>query len=80
METTPNDYRSNLGNIKENIKENISQELSRSQWNERFQDLKSKANDAVGASEDMLKSHPFYSVLGAAAIGFVAGLMIRRRH
>jgi ElaB/YqjD/DUF883 family membrane-anchored ribosome-binding protein len=44
-----------------------------------YQDLQKRAKDYTEASEDMIKSHPFYSVLGAVAVGFVCGALLGRR-
>ncbi len=34
--------------------------------------VKTRTQDAVGASEDFITKYPFYTVLGAAAVGFLA--------
>ncbi|KYG60339.1 YqjD family protein [Bdellovibrio bacteriovorus] len=79
METTPNDFRSNLGNIKENVKQGVKQELDKSGWTDTYNMAQDRAREAMDASEEFVKAHPFYTVLGAAAVGLVAGLLIRRR-
>lgn len=76
METTPTDARSTMGSIKDNVK----QELRRSGWEDRYHTAQAKAREAVDASEEFVKDHPFYTVLGAATVGFVAGILMRRRH
>lgn len=80
METTPNDFRSNLGNIKENVTQSVKHEMQRSGWEDRYHAVQDKAREAVDASEEFVKAHPFYTVLGAATVGFVAGMLIRRNH
>ncbi|UOF02380.1 DUF883 family protein [Bdellovibrio reynosensis] len=88
MEPTPNDFKRDLGNIKdnlksgaENVRKNVKQGIEETNWREKYEDLQeqiqSRASDAVDASEDFIKEHPFYTVLGAAAVGLVAGLLIR---
>ena len=84
METPTNDIRSNLGNIKENViqganslKENV--ETVATDWQARYEDLRDRTVSAVDASEDFVKAHPFYTVLGAATVGFVAGMLLRRK-
>ncbi|HEX7673233.1 MAG TPA: hypothetical protein VF412_03630 [Bdellovibrio sp.] len=53
----------------------------RSQWGDTYDTIKGKAQDAFSASEDFVKEHPITTVLGACAVGFVAGLIARRsRH
>lgn len=37
-----------------------------------------RAEDAYDNSVDFVKKHPFSTVMGAAAIGFVAGILLRR--
>lgn len=87
METTPNDFRSNLGNIKDNakdaaksVKQGISKELEGMDLEKRYHAIQDKAREAVGASEDFVKAHPFYTLLGAATVGFVAAMLIRRNN
>lgn len=42
-----------------------------------YETAKERASEAVHASEDFVKKYPFYTVLGAAAVGFLAGAIIR---
>ncbi len=42
-----------------------------------YETAKEKASDAVENSESFVKKYPFYTVLGAAAVGFLAGAIIR---
>ncbi len=43
---------------------------------EQLRALKEQSQVVLGRTEDMVKKHPFYSVLGAAAVGaIVAGLV-----
>lgn len=86
METTPNDFRKDLGTIKENvrqgansIRQNVEEQIENSGWQERYEDLRERASQAMEASEDFVKEHPYYTLLGAAAIGFVAGMLLRRK-
>jgi|GEM_PF-1917788 len=80
METTPNDFRSNLNNVKENVKQGLKQQLDRSGWTDRYEAVQDKAKQAADASEDFIKAHPFYTILGATAVGFIAGMLIRRNN
>lgn len=86
METTSNEFKKELGNIKENVRQgansirhNVEQQIEDSNWQERYEDLRKRAGEAVEASEDFVKEHPYYTLLGAAAIGFVAGMILRRK-
>lgn len=40
-----------------------------------YETAKAKTQSAVEASEDFVKKYPFYTVLGAAAVGYLAGWM-----
>lgn len=80
METTPNDFRNNLGDIKESVKKNVKQELHKRGWDDRYHAVQDKARVAIDTSEEFVKTHPYYTILGAAAVGFVAGMLIRRNH
>ena len=37
-----------------------------------------KTEDAIEASSTFVKDHPLYTVAGAATLGFVAGMLLRR--
>lgn len=66
------DIKSQIGSTKSDMK---------AQWNDRYESIKHRAQDAVSTSEDFVKEHPLATVLGACAVGFVAGLIARRtRH
>jgi ElaB/YqjD/DUF883 family membrane-anchored ribosome-binding protein len=47
-----------------------------------YETAREAAADAVHGSEDFVKRYPFYTVLGAATVGFLAASIIRsaRRH
>lgn len=86
METSPNDFRKDLGTIKENvrqgansIRQNVEEQIEATDWQARYEDLRERASSALEASEDFVKEHPYYTLLGAAAIGFAAGMLLRRR-
>nr|WP_295900911.1 hypothetical protein [uncultured Bdellovibrio sp.] len=78
METTPNDFKNSIGNIKENVKKGVKQELQSSGWEDRYHAVQDKEREAMDVSEDFVKAHPYYTILGAATVGFVAGMLIRR--
>jgi Uncharacterized conserved protein len=44
-----------------------------------YHDLQKRAREGMDVSEDLIKSHPFYAVLGACAVGFICGSLIGRR-
>ncbi|UXR64001.1 hypothetical protein EZJ49_13100 [Bdellovibrio bacteriovorus] len=76
METTTGEIRKKMGDIKENV----AHSLEKSAWSDRYHAVESKVKEGVDASEEFVKAHPFYTVLGAAAVGFVAGALINRKH
>lgn len=47
---------------------------------ERYEDIETRAKELASASYDVVKTYPVYSVLGAAAIGFIAGALMSRKH
>lgn len=69
----------NMGHIKENIKQGVKHEMDKGVWSDRYHAVQDKAREAVDASEDFVRVHPFYTILGAATVGFVAGVLLRRR-
>lgn len=80
MEPTPNEFRSSIGTSIGGSLKDSPQQLSQgdNEWVQRYHTAQAKAREAVGASEEFVKAHPFYTVLGAATVGFVAGMLIRR--
>ena len=47
---------------------------------EIYEMARERAEDALDISVDFVKRHPFATLAGAAAIGVVAGLLLRRRN
>ncbi len=79
LDTGKNIYSDAKSEIKSQVHDAKSD--FRSQWSDRYDMIKHKAQDAVTTSEDFVKEHPIATVLGACAVGFVAGLIARRtRH
>lgn len=77
METpTTGEFRKKVGDIKENI----AHSLERNEWSDRVHAVQDGFKHGVEASEDFVKAHPFYTILGAAAVGFVAGAWMNRKH
>jgi ElaB/YqjD/DUF883 family membrane-anchored ribosome-binding protein len=74
--------KSLYGDVKSDVKSQIANAKSelRSEWGERYETIKHRAQDALETSEDFVKDHPIATVLGACAVGFVAGMIARRRH
>ncbi|QDK38379.1 YqjD family protein [Bdellovibrio sp. NC01] len=68
-----NDAKSEIKSKAEDMQSDM-----RSMWADRYDQIKSRAKDAYSTSEDFVKDHPVATVLGACAIGFVAGLLARR--
>ncbi len=47
---------------------------------ESWASVQRRAQDAIASSESFVKERPLRTVLGAAAVGFLAGMIARRRH
>lgn len=76
MEASPSEYRSGAGSLREESRG----ATEKGAWSERYETVQAKTQQALHASEDFVKAHPFYTVLGAATVGFVAGILMRRNH
>lgn len=77
---TKADLKSKFNDAKSEITPGLASNL-KDQWNDRYESLKRKTQDAVSTSEDFVKEYPIATVLGACAVGFVAGMIARRnRH
>lgn len=50
----------------------------REEIEERFHDVEKRAKQWADASYDVVKTYPVYSILGAAAIGFLAASILGR--
>lgn len=44
-----------------------------------YKELQGRAREYMDTSSDFVADHPMSSVLGACAVGFVAGMLIRSR-
>ncbi|MFS4457694.1 DUF883 family protein [Bdellovibrio sp. HCB2-146] len=49
-------------------------------FNDRYESVRRQAGEALSTSEEFVKEHPISTVLGACAVGFIAGALLRRRH
>jgi len=94
METTPNELKNSVSsagqyaadkskqvaNKAEGAIDKVSDTLHDQQKHvqEIYDSAKQRAQQAADASVDFVKRYPFYTVAGAAAIGFVAGILLRR--
>ena len=49
---------------------------------DRYEDIEARAKELARTSYDVVKTYPVYSILGAAAIGFIAGSVLNmgRKH
>ncbi len=74
METQTTGLRSSVGPSSESLRAGEEQ----SKWSQGLQSVQQSAKDAAQASEEFVKTHPFYTVLGAATVGFVAGILMGR--
>ena len=48
-------------------------------WSENYQAVQGRAREAMSTSEDFMRSHPYYTLLGAATAGLVVGMLLSRR-
>lgn len=69
--------------VAHNVSDKVSEKVDKSQA--RIEDIYStardRAEDYLDTSVDFVKKYPVSTVAGAAAIGFIAGMLLRRtRH
>jgi ElaB/YqjD/DUF883 family membrane-anchored ribosome-binding protein len=87
MEPTPNELKNAAaaaGNyaadkakkVANTVSENIHKQELKAE--ELYQTAKDRTEDALDTSVDFVRNHPFSTVAGAAAIGFIAGILLRR--
>jgi ElaB/YqjD/DUF883 family membrane-anchored ribosome-binding protein len=53
-------------------------EEAESMFADRFADIKDRAVEGYDGALSLVKEYPLYSFLGAAAVGLIAGAMIKR--
>lgn len=77
-----NDVNATARKTAHDIKGSIQEARSslKSAFNDRYDSVRRQANEALHTSEDFVKEHPISTVLGACAVGFIAGALLRRRH
>lgn len=74
-----NEVRNSVNDVKDTVKKNVKQGMERSGLSEdNFRMVQDRAREAMAVSEDYIKAHPVYTILGAAAVGFILGSVLRR--
>ncbi|WP_413582035.1 hypothetical protein [Bdellovibrio sp. HCB288] len=48
-------------------------------WESSYKEIQNRARQAVDTSTELVNKHPTATVLGACAVGFVAGAILRSR-
>jgi ElaB/YqjD/DUF883 family membrane-anchored ribosome-binding protein len=83
--TTPRDLKNEINATAQNVKSQAKDALRdmSGSWKESAENaysmIQERGRQAADVSEDFVKRHPFTTVLGAAAIGLVAGFLLARR-
>ncbi|PIS11198.1 MAG: hypothetical protein COT73_05285 [Bdellovibrio sp. CG10_big_fil_rev_8_21_14_0_10_47_8] len=65
--------------VKEGVKD-VAKSVEDGNPSWRYAEVTEKAEDAYASAVDSIKRHPYYTLAGATALGFVAGFLLRRRH
>jgi ElaB/YqjD/DUF883 family membrane-anchored ribosome-binding protein len=81
-ELTGNTYKTTLptsSNVK-SVEKNLEKAADSSGLREAYDSIQKRAQVAFHNSEDFVKQYPIRTVLGAAAVGFLAGMISRRKH
>jgi ElaB/YqjD/DUF883 family membrane-anchored ribosome-binding protein len=47
---------------------------------EQLENVKDKSKEYYHRTESVIKDHPFYAVMGAATIGYLASFIFNRKH
>ena len=88
MEPTANDLKNTAASAghyasdkAKQVALNVSDKLQKGERTaqEIYEMARERAEDALDTSVGFVKRHPFSTIAGAAAIGLVAGLLLRRR-
>lgn len=70
---TVNEFKSDIKGAAKDAKSTLRNELG-----DRYEEFRSQAKEAVSQSENFVKEHPLSTVLGACAVGFIAGAILSR--
>ena len=70
------EVKSAAGDIKGAAKD--AQNTLRHELGDRYAEFRDQAKEAMTQSEHYVKEHPLSTVLGACAIGFIAGALLSR--
>lgn len=70
------DVKSAAGDIKGVARD--AQNTLRHELSDRYAEFRDQAKEAVSQSEGYIKEHPLSTVLGACAVGFIAGALLSR--
>jgi ElaB/YqjD/DUF883 family membrane-anchored ribosome-binding protein len=88
MEPTANEIKNRAtsagqyaGDKAKQVASDVSEQLERGQnmAQDFYETARERAEDALDVSVDFVKKHPISTIAGAAAIGLVAGLLLRGR-
>jgi ElaB/YqjD/DUF883 family membrane-anchored ribosome-binding protein len=68
-----NEFKSDVKAAAKDARTNLRNELG-----DRYEHLRDQAKEMVSQSEGFVKEHPLSTVLGACAVGFIAGAILSR--
>ena len=90
MEPTSNEIKQKISNTKDAVSEKMHKmdhhafqdgyHAVESSVREGMKEVRASLKEGRDISEEFVKTHPFYSILGAAAVGFIAGSLISKRN
>jgi ElaB/YqjD/DUF883 family membrane-anchored ribosome-binding protein len=68
------------GNARSEVKSRLSDAKSelKSSWGDRYETVRGQAQDVLDTSVKFTQERPLTALLGACAVGFVAGMILRR--
>jgi ElaB/YqjD/DUF883 family membrane-anchored ribosome-binding protein len=67
------DFKGDIRSAAKDARSNLRHELG-----ERYDQFRDQAKEMVSQSEGFVKEHPLSTVLGACAVGFIAGAILSR--
>lgn len=83
--TTPRELKKELNSTAQNVKGQAQEAISEfsESWKDGFEHaygmIQDRTRQATDVSESFIKKHPLTTVLGAAAVGLLAGILLARR-
>ena len=74
----PNKKNQDSHHFADNLKDNLKETFENLHVDEEMEKMKKTAKEIADVSTEFIKKYPLQTVAGAAVVGFLIGIMVRR--